>query len=303
MIQFINENFTWTLILVLLVNMNQRRLPHSDKKRIATIYLAFLFLLFYIGNIVIGIMKLSPFLLLLDLAIVIGIGYLFRSKVWPFRLHCTKCSKKMSYNHIIGYDENLCDDCYKSEHPEEFKKEEIEEEEKESGEKLWLNADKVDLIDWDDWEVTDSCVITYIKDNDKLLLIEKKQGLGKGYYNAPGGHIESTETAIEAAIREVKEETGLDIADLEYRGKLHFNFKDGMREVGYVFFTSSFTGELKECDEARPFWTDANNIPFENMWEDDKIWLERALKGEHFKAYFIFDDKKMLDYKIEWNEE
>ena len=44
---------------------------------------------------------------------------------------------------------------------------------------------------------------------------EKKRGLGEGYFNAPGGHIEEAETAMEAAVRETKEETGVDITDTE----------------------------------------------------------------------------------------
>ncbi|MBQ0071540.1 MAG: NUDIX domain-containing protein, partial [Spirochaetales bacterium] len=63
-------------------------------------------------------------------------------------------------------------------------------------------------------------------------MIHKKKGLGTGYIIAPGGHVELEETSMEAAIRETKEETGLDCADLEEMGTLHFQFKDGLRMLG-----------------------------------------------------------------------
>ncbi len=303
MVAFINEYFTWFLILILLFNMSQRKLPRSDRKRIATIYIAFLSLLFYIGSVVISINEWSEWFLLVDLAIVILIGFLFRGRVWPYRLHCSKCGKKMDWNHIIGHDENVCEECWLKDHPEEAKKQAEAKLTKEDKRIIACeNATKVEDIEWDYWEPTDRCVITYVEDGDKLLFIEKKRGLGQGYYNAPGGHIELEETAVEAAIRETKEETGLDVSNLEYRGVLHFNFKD-IREIGYVYFTSTFSGELKECDEARPFWINKKEIPYDNMWEDDKLWLQKAIEGHHFEAYFIFDDRKMIDSKIIWDEE
>lgn len=303
MVDFLINSYTWFLILILLFNMSQRKLPRSDKKRFATIYIAFLSLLFYVGCILIGYRGWSEWFLLLDLAIVVAIGIIFRSRVWPFRIHCLKCGKKMDWNHIAGHDENICEECWLKDHPEEAKKK-AEAQLTKADKRIIAcqNATKVDDIDWDYWEPTDRCVITYVEDGDKLLFIEKKRGMGEGYFNAPGGHIELEETAIEAAIRETKEETGLDVDNLEYRGVLHFNFKD-IREIGYVYFTKTFSGELKECEEARPFWINKAEIPYDNMWEDDKLWLPKALEGHKFDAYFIFDDKTMIDSKIVWDEE
>ena len=123
--------------------------------------------------------------------------------------------------------------------------------------------------------------------------------MGTGYYNAPGGHIEIEETKVEAAIREAKEETGLEVSNLEEVGTLYFQFKDGIRMLGYVFFAHSYTGELiKECDETRPFWCKIKDLDYSMMWEDDKLWLPMAMEGKHFEGYFVFDDKKMLDSKI-----
>ena len=142
-------------------------------------------------------------------------------------------------------------------------------------EESFVNADKVDDINWDQWEPTERCVLTYVTDGDKILLINKKTGLGKGYINAPGGHIEIEETKTEAAIRETKEETGLDVSKSTWSGTL-----------------------IDECDETKPFWTDISALDYSSMWEDDRLWLPLALSGKKFSGYFIFDDLEMLDSKV-----
>ena len=45
-----------------------------------------------------------------------------------------------------------------------------------------------------------------------VLLIERGKGALQGYWSLPGGHIEAGETARAAALREVREETGVDAA-------------------------------------------------------------------------------------------
>ena len=230
---------------------------------------------------------------------------IFRKQFWPFRRHCVKCGKKLDYNRIIGYDENLCQDCYWEAHPDEKALEDAKNKTPEEVlEDKFVSADKVDDIPWDLWEPTESCVLTYVTDGDRILMIMKKTGLGSGYINAPGGHIELEETKTEAAIRETKEETGITVSNLEERGVLRFQFKDGLRMLGYVFFTSEWEGELiDECEETKPFWTNISELDYSAMWEDDRMWLPMALEGKKFSGYFIFDDKTMIDARVDEDTE
>ena len=283
------------------MNISQRKFPHTDKKRKATILIAVDFLVVYTLIALVSIWKLPSWVGFIFPVLGIIAIIVFRKSFWPFRLHCVKCGKKLDYNRIIGYDENLCQDCYWEAHPEE---KEAEEAKKKTSEELleekFVNANKVDEIPWDLWEPTESCVLTYVTDGDRILMIMKKTGLGSGYINAPGGHIELEETKTEAAIRETKEETGLTVSNLEERGVLRFQFKDGLRMLGYVFFTSTWEGELiDECEETKPFWTDISTLDYSAMWEDDRLWLPMALEGKKFSGYFIFDDKTMLDSRVD----
>jgi len=159
--------------------------------------------------------------------------------------------------------------------------------------------DSVSAIDWSTWEPTERAVLSFIRKCEKLLLIRKKKGLGAGKINAPGGRIDPGETAKQAAIRESIEEVYVEPKNPEKRGELFFQFKDGYKLHGEVFFSTECSGTPTETDEADPFWCGIDEIPYEDMWEDDAYWLPLALKGIPFKAYFIFDDDKMIDKKID----
>lgn len=299
MIEFLNTNFTWLLILILFFNLSQRKLKRSDNKRKATLYFAIMALVFYIVVVVFYEKKISDWYLIIPVVLLIAIGIIFRKQIWPFRAKCVKCGAKLSWDRMIGYDDNLCIDCYDEKYPEEAearKAKTVEPVDQIAQQNA--NARTVEEVNWDYWEATDPCTLTYVENGDEILLIEKKQGFGTGLINAPGGHIELEETAIEAAIRETKEETGLDVKDLEFRGKLYFHFIDGMKMTGYVYFTKTFSGELQECEEARPFWCKRDEIPLDKMWADDKHWLPQAMEGKKFTGYFICDNLDILDEKV-----
>jgi 8-oxo-dGTP diphosphatase len=159
--------------------------------------------------------------------------------------------------------------------------------------------DSVSEIEWRAWKPTERAVLLFIQEGEKLLLIHKKKGLGAGKINAPGGRIEPNETPRVAAIRETIEEVGMEPINPEQRGEVFFQFKDGYKLHGEIFFSTHYSGVPTETEEAGPFWCDIDSIPYEKMWEDDQYWLPLALDSTPFKAYFIFDDDRMVDKKIE----
>ncbi len=305
-LQTIADQYLWVICVILLVNIFQRKIPNSDKKRFATIYLAALALLFDVVIIVVITRGWPQWTAAIGLLMVVALGIALRKWVWPFRLHCPDCGKRLDLNHVMGHDDNRCDDCWAKAHPEEAAKLAQEAKEKEEAAHpqspaiAQAEAETVDQIDWDEWEPTETCVITYLFDDaGNVLLIDKKRGLGNGLVNAPGGHIEEAETAMEAAIREFKEETGLDVSGLKHMGVLNFQFRDGLAMKGHVFFSNSHSGTMVETDEAKPYWCPTTAIPYDKMWADDQLWLPLALDGKHFEANFIFDDRTMLSSDVQ----
>lgn len=71
------------------------------------------------------------------------------------------------------------------------------------------------------------CTLVFVfNEKNQILLAMKKRGFGEGKWNGAGGKVDTGETIIEAASRELREETGINIAPekMEARGVLHFHW-------------------------------------------------------------------------------
>ena len=71
-------------------------------------------------------------------------------------------------------------------------------------------------IDWESWQAKDPATLVFVFEEDRVLLIDKKRGLGKGKVNGPGGRVDPGETPEQAAIRECREELHIEVSNLEY---------------------------------------------------------------------------------------
>ena len=135
---------------------------------------------------------------------------------------------------------------------------------------------------------------------ERVLLGHKKVGFGKNKYGGVGGKLDSGETAVDAAVRELEEETGVRArrADLVRMAHLTFLFpyKPAWSQVVHVFVTRQWVGEAVESREIRPFWFAVEEIPFERMWADCRHWLPPVLAGQRTRARFSFcADNETID--------
>jgi 8-oxo-dGTP diphosphatase len=139
--------------------------------------------------------------------------------------------------------------------------------------------------------MTTEATLCYIFNGNTVLLQKKGDGLfGAGKWNAPGGKVEMGETTEQTAIREVYEETGLTVEHLVFTGNLYFYFDSEMDldQVVYVFRTSQFHGSIRPSREGVLKWFNLEELPYDEMWEDDKVWLPELLKGNTFTGKFYF---------------
>ncbi len=161
-----------------------------------------------------------------------------------------------------------------------------------------MRARRISDIDWAVWTPTDLATLVFVQRDERLLLIHKKRGLGAGKLNGPGGRLEIGETFDACASREVQEELCITPKGLEKRGELRFQFVDGYAIHVHVFSATDFEGTPTETPEAIPIWVDDDRVPYEEMWEDDRIWLPRLIAGAPFAGRFIFDADVMLDHEL-----
>lgn len=154
-------------------------------------------------------------------------------------------------------------------------------------------------IDWSAWQPNQRATLCFVVRGAEVLLIKKKRGLGKGKINGPGGRIDPGETPEQCAIREVEEELCVTPTDLVLSGRLNFHFVDGLALRCHVFRAADCKGTPKETDEAVPLWTPLDEIPYERMWQDDRLWIPLMLADTRFEGRFLFDDDTMLGYEID----
>jgi len=144
-------------------------------------------------------------------------------------------------------------------------------------------------------------VLIYIEDSSNYLIIHKNKKHDQNYdkYLGIGGHIEENEDQYEAVIREVKEESNLELDELKERGIVYF-YNDDYAEKMFLFTSSKFHGSLnKECEEGMLVFINKDELINKNIWEGDKIFLQ-LLKENH--PYFIlnlyYKKDKFIDYKL-----
>jgi 8-oxo-dGTP diphosphatase/2-hydroxy-dATP diphosphatase len=146
--------------------------------------------------------------------------------------------------------------------------------------------------------VTTLCIV---HQHPRVLLGMKKRGFGMGRWNGFGGKIKDGESIEDAARREIQEEAGIEIKNLDKVGIVHFEFKGNpeILEV-HIFRSDDFTGEPIESEEMKPEWFFIDEIPFTEMWPDDIHWMPLFLKRKKFKGKFLFGEgDRILEKELE----
>lgn len=144
-----------------------------------------------------------------------------------------------------------------------------------------------------------------LKREDEILLAMKKRGFGAEKYNGIGGKIEENETPETAMIRETQEEILITPIEYEKVGRIQFieYYKQEKVDMTFhLFLATKWKGDPQETEEMKPEWFSIKQIPYDNMFEDDRYWLPYILKGKKVKGFFEYDEAwNLLSYQItEW---
>ncbi len=140
-------------------------------------------------------------------------------------------------------------------------------------------------------------VIVHIIRDGKILLNYKKRGHGQGKWNGFGGKLSAGETPEECARRETWEEGRVALKALEKIGVIKFYDVYGEDWLVHVFL-GDIEGEPRESEESYPRWFYLQDIPYDEMWEDDRYWLPLVINRVRFEAEFKFSGEKLLEFQI-----
>lgn len=135
-------------------------------------------------------------------------------------------------------------------------------------------------------------------------MLRKARGLfGEGKWNAPGGKLLLGEDPSSGAVREMFEETGLRVSELGFHGILNFYLGESkeLDQTVFVFSCRKFAGKKRRGREGELKWFPVEGIPYDSMWDDDRLWLPLLLQGKSFIGDFYFTDnyREFVNHKIQ----
>ena len=134
-----------------------------------------------------------------------------------------------------------------------------------------------------------TCLCMIYKD-DMILLQNRVKKDWKGY-TLPGGHIEPGESFVDAVIREMKEETGLDIYNPKLCGIKQFPI-DGGRYMVLLYKTDEFEGELVSSEEGQMEWVCRKDFDKVNTVNDLSELLQVMDSANLSEFQYVIEDEK-----------
>lgn len=123
------------------------------------------------------------------------------------------------------------------------------------------------------------------------VLIQDRVKSWKGW-SFPGGHIEENESFVDSAVREVKEETGLDVWNLKSCGVIHWlNNRTFDRYLVFLYKTADFSGKLiTNSDEGKHFWVNIDELKDHPSENSTSIYLPMFLEDKYSEAFGSWND-------------
>ena len=143
------------------------------------------------------------------------------------------------------------------------------------------------------------CFITH---GDDVLLLHgaPTKRIWPNKYNGVGGHVEPSENVRSAALREIREETGLEVHDLQLRGVINIpvDAEDNTGILVFCFTAVADTRDVRPSEEGTLEWVPRERLLGLDLVEDLPTLLPRVLamkaNDPPFFAHYRYDEQDRL---------
>ena len=131
-----------------------------------------------------------------------------------------------------------------------------------------------------------------VYDGNKVLVIDRQKKDWPGI-TFPGGHVELGESFSDSVIREIKEETNLDIQSPMLCGIKDWS-ENGIRYALLFYKTNKFSGKITSSNEGEVWWEDIDNLSNLKLAPDMVAMLRVFLEDELSEFFYYQKDNKWV---------
>ena len=145
--------------------------------------------------------------------------------------------------------------------------------------------------------------LCYIERKDSYLMmhrVKKEKDINKDKWIGVGGHFEEGESPEECLLREVKEETGLELKSWKFRGIITFVTDIYEPEYMFLYTATEYDGEITDCNEGTLEWVKKSDVYDLPIWEGDKVFF-RLLEEERefFSLKLRYEGDKLVEVVLD----
>lgn len=142
---------------------------------------------------------------------------------------------------------------------------------------------------------TNMCMVY---DDEGNILVQDRKNPNWPGVTFPGGHVEYAESFVDSVVREIKEETGLDIENPVLCGIKQFQTTDDERYVVLFYKTNRFTGELKASDEGEVFWIKRDELS-KYALANDFAEMVTVFESDELSEFYFYPDNGKWNKKLQ----
>lgn len=136
-----------------------------------------------------------------------------------------------------------------------------------------------------------------LSDSNGNILVEDRKDPDWSGLCFPGGHVEPGESFTEAAVREMREETGLTVLDPILCGVKQFQTKNGARYVVFFYKATRWTGTIQSSDEGEVFWISKKDLHKYKTVTDFTEML-KVMESDTLNEFYYFTDNGNWGIKL-----